>query len=118
MDKNTLLLLFVLALLSSQLWNMTWNIGLSAFYLIIIIIGLNYISPDSSMIIKDNITKIINLDFSLFKDLFSYISKFILSIFSSYKTVTTEVGILDNKILENNLQDSILEKHNIEFRKL
>ena len=143
MDKNTLLFLFVLALLSSQLWSMTWNIGLAAFYLIIIIMGLNYISPDASTFIKVNIIKLINLDFSVIMDIFVYISKFILSIFSyngSAKTKQVKPTNLQETTLQNtkeptlentqetespntetqdiDLQDTILEKDNIEYRKL
>ena len=61
MDKNTLLLIFVLFLLSSQLWSITWNIGVSAFYIIIIIIVLNYVNPDSSIAMRSTIIRIINL---------------------------------------------------------
>jgi len=129
MSKNTLLLLFIIALFSSQLWNITWNIGTSAFYLIIIIIILNYLNPDSGAVVQENATKIINLDFSLIKYIFSSISKFILSLFTTYKkntntnpdsNINTDIDPdldpdTDNSI---NLNDDILINKNIDFRKL
>ena len=127
MSKNTLLLLFIIALFSSQLWNITWNIGTSAFYLIIIIIILNYLNPDSGVVVQENATKIINLDFSLIKYIFSAISKFILSLFTTYKkntntnsNINTDIDPdldpdTDNSI---NLNDDILINKNIDFRKL
>lgn len=125
MSKNTLLLLFIIALFSSQLWNITWNIGTSAFYLIIIIIILNYLNPDSGVVVQENATKIINLDFSLIKYIFSAISKFILSLFTTYKKNTNTNPDPDsdpdtNEDTDNsiNLNDDILINKNIDFRKL
>ena len=128
MSKNTLLLLFIIALFSSQLWGITWNIGTSAFYLIIIIIILNYLNPDSGAVVQENATKIINLDFSLIKYIFSSISKFILSLFTTYKKNTNDdtnpdtnkdtdkdINDTDDSI---NLNDDILINKNIDFRKL
>jgi len=83
MDKNTLLLIFVLFLLSSQLWSISWNIGVSAFYIIIIISVLNYVNPDSSIAIRSTIIRIINLDSSIFTNILSRISRFILSFFDN-----------------------------------
>jgi len=89
MDKNTLLLIFVLFLLSSQLWNVSWTIGTSAFYIVIIISVLNYISPESAITMKRFIIKLVNLDFKLVTHFLSMVSKFILSFFNNsyYKKI-------------------------------
>jgi len=81
MDKNTLLLIFILFLLSSQLLSITWDIGKASLYIVIILLILNSISPETATIIKNIFSRIINLDFSLITSALSTISKFILSLF-------------------------------------
>jgi hypothetical protein len=81
MDKNTLLLIFILFLLSSQLLSITWDIGKASVYIVIILLILNSISPETATIIKNIFSRIINLDFSLITSALSTISKFILSLF-------------------------------------
>ena len=81
MDKNTLLLIFILFLLSSQLLSITWDIGKASLYIVIILLILNSISPETATIIKNIFSRIINLDFSLITGALSTISKFILSLF-------------------------------------
>jgi len=125
MSKNTLLLLFIIALFSSQLWGISWSIGTAAFYLIIIIIILNYLNPDSGVVVQENATKIINLDFSLIKDIFSSICKFILSLFiTDKKNIKKNTNTNNNTDTDTytdnsiNLNDDILINKNIDFRKL
>ena len=121
MSKNTLLLLFIIALFSSQLWGISWSIGTAGFYLIIIIIILNYLNPDSGIAVQENATKLINLDFSLIKDIFSFISKFILSLFTTdKKNINTNNNTDTDTDTDNsiNLNDDILINKNIDFRKL
>ena len=62
MDKNTLLLIFILFLLSSQLLSITWDIGKATIYIAIILLILNNISPESAIIIKNMFSRVINLD--------------------------------------------------------
>lgn len=81
MDKNTLLLIFILFLLSSQLLSITWDIGKASVYIVIILLILNSISPETATTIKNIFSRIINLDFSLITSLLSTVSKFILSLF-------------------------------------
>jgi hypothetical protein len=61
--------------------NISWTIILSGIYIIIIILILNSISPNSASSMKDLITRIINLDITLLTDFLSKVSKFILSFF-------------------------------------
>ena len=81
MDKNTLLLIFILFLLSSQLLSITWDIGKASLYIVIILLILNSISPETATIIKNIFSRIINLDFSLITSALSTVSKFILGLF-------------------------------------
>ena len=85
MDKNTLLLIFILFLLSSQLLSITWDIGKASLYIVIILLILNSISPETATIIKNMFSRIINLDSSLITGTLSTISKFILGLFFKNK---------------------------------
>lgn len=83
MDKNILLLIFVLFLVSSQLINASWTVLTAAGYITAAVFVLNTISPDASLTLKVIITRIINLDLSLITSLLSYVAKFILSCFAN-----------------------------------
>ena len=85
MDKNTLLLIFILFLLSSQLLSITWDIGKATIYIAIILLILNNISPESAIIIKNMFSRVINLDSSLITGTLSVVAKFILSLFFNNK---------------------------------
>ena len=95
MDKNTLLLIFVLFLVSSYLWNISWNIALSFIYLIIVLSVLNVINPESAFSLRSILTRIINLDSSLLFEVLSTLSKFIIGFFNSdfYKRVKTGIPV-------------------------
>lgn len=105
MDKNILLLIFVLFLLSSQLLNASWTVMTAAGYIIIAVFVLNTVSPDASSSLKAIITRIINLDLSLFTSLLSNVAKFILSCFANttYKgeKVTKVVAETKNKMIRD-----------------
>jgi predicted membrane protein len=106
MDKNLLLLIFFLFLVSSQLWNMSWTILMAGSYIIGILLILNNISPDASSSVKDIITRMINLDFSLLTDFLKVVSKIILSFFKGFnysniniqKTISNMLPIKEERI--------------------
>jgi len=85
MDKNTLLLIFILFLLSSQLLSITWDIGKATIYIAIILLILNNISPETAIIIKNMFSRVINLDSSLITGTLAAVAKFILSLFFNNK---------------------------------
>jgi hypothetical protein len=95
MDKNSLLLVFVLFLFSSQLWNISWNIGLSLFYMITTLSVLNLTSPDSEVSLRSMLIKLINLDSGLLKSFLKNSSKFIIGFF----------GDSFNKIKKSNIME-------------
>ena len=85
--------------------------------------GLNYISPDASTIVKVYIIKLINLDFSVIMDVLSYVSKIVFSLFSFMKTIPYDTKVKEEQVKNDKLKvitvaDTILEKDNIEYRKL
>jgi len=112
MDKNTILLIFILFLLSSQLLSITWDIGKASLYIVIILLILNNISPETATIIKNIFSRIINLDSSLITGTLASISKFILGIFFKNKNFE----IIDE--VKNALKGDISSKLNIISEKI
>jgi len=107
MDKNTLLFIFILFLLSSQLLNISWDIGKGSIYIVITLLVLNTISPDTSDLIKSILIRIINFDTSIFKDILSLISKFFIGLFYYEKYNLKKMGLLqDIKSLNENSLES------------
>lgn len=82
MDYKTLLTIVILILISSQLWNIIWDIGKGALYIVILLLALTYLDPNSGDMIKNFIRKLINLDFSFVPNLLSTVSKFVLGVFN------------------------------------
>lgn len=80
LDKGAILVIFLLFMFSSKLWDITWDIGISLLYLIIVIYFLNYVYPPLGTKIKKIIMDFINLDSnnSFLKDFLSDTSKQIL----------------------------------------
>jgi hypothetical protein len=104
MDYKTLLTIFILILISSQLWNIIWDIGKGALYIVILLLALTYLEPTSGDKIKDFLKKIINLDFSFITSILSSISKIILTIFNKLPKI-------DNIINETNLKEKTESKN-------
>ena len=77
LDKGAILVIFLLFMFSSKLWQITWDIGTSLLYLIIAIYFLNYVYPPLGTKIKEIIMDFINLDSnnSFLKDFLSETSK-------------------------------------------
>ena len=82
MDYKSLLTIVILILISSQLWNIIWDIGKGSVYILLLLVVLTYLEPTTGEKIKEFIKKIINLDFSFVTNIFSSISIFILSLFN------------------------------------
>ncbi len=95
MDQKTLLVIFLLILMSSQLWNIVWDMGKAAIYLIIILLLLTYIDPDTAETIKKYGQRILGLDSKLITESLSSVSKFIFGVFGkSPKIISTETEII------------------------
>ena len=74
MDKNSLITIFVFFLLSNQLYNIVWEIVKSTFYIVLIILGLNYINPRLANTLKKYLINFINLDKTFIKTILSSIN--------------------------------------------
>lgn len=90
MEQKTLFVIFILILISSQLWTIIWDIGKAAFYLVILLLVITYVDPDTAEVIRNYGKRILGLDTNLITDSLSGLSKFIFGI----------VGKQPNKILE------------------
>jgi hypothetical protein len=79
--KGNILIVFILFMFSSRLLDITWDIGKSLIYLILIINGVNYINPVLAKKIKEIITDFINIDSNgyFIKDTLSKISSTVLN---------------------------------------
>lgn len=60
--KGTILIVLILFMFSSRILDITWDIGKSLIYLILIIYGINYLNPSLARKIKEIITDFINID--------------------------------------------------------
>ena len=80
MDQKTLLTILLIALISGQLWTIIWDIGKSAIYLIFLLLGLTFLNPDIAENLKGYLIRIVKLDKTVPTDIFSSISKFILTL--------------------------------------
>jgi hypothetical protein len=108
MDQKTLLVIFILILISSQLWNILWDMGKSALYLVIFLLVLTYIDPTSADTIKKYGQRLLGLDPKLITDFLSSSSKFIFGVFGKTPTIIfAESEIIinqnrnDNELLKN-----------------
>ena len=98
MDQKTLLTILLIALISGQLWTIIWDIGKSAIYLIFLLLGLTFLNPDIAENLKGYLIRIVKLDKTVLSDIFSSISKFILTITDK---LPTDIKNLISKKEEN-----------------
>jgi hypothetical protein len=98
MDQKTLLVIFLLILISSQLWNIVWDMGKSALYLVIILLLLTYIDPNTADTIKKYGQRILGLDSKLITESLSNASTFILGVFGRSPKIILEES---NTIITN-----------------
>ena len=80
-SKGTILIVLILFMFSSRILDITWDIGKSLIYLILIIYGVNYLNPSLAKKIKEIITDFINIDSNgyFIKDTLSKLSSNVLS---------------------------------------
>ena len=80
MDQKTLLTILLIVLISGQLWTIIWDIGKSAIYLIFLLLGLTFLNPTIAENLKGYLIRIVKLDKTVLTDIFSSVSKFILTV--------------------------------------
>ena len=84
-NKGNILIILLLVLFSSKVWDLIWDISKSILWIIIILYGLNYFNPTLGIKLKSIITDLIGTgtENKFIKDLLSNISKYILDILKS-----------------------------------
>jgi hypothetical protein len=84
-NKGNILIILLLVLFSSKVWDLIWDISKSILWIIIILYGLNYFNPTLGVKLKSIITDLIGTgtENKFIKDLLSNISKHILDILKS-----------------------------------
>jgi len=105
MDKNTLLVIIVLILFSSKLWNIIWDMGKGLLYILILIQVLKYLNIPLGNSIKNLTNNIIDYNPEKIKQVVSSFSKDLLNskptnetTFSNKKfDVSFEDGANDNR---------------------
>jgi hypothetical protein len=113
-SKGTILIVLILFMFSSRILDITWDIGKSLIYLILIIYGVNYLNPSLAKKIKEIITDFINIDSNgyFIKDTLSKLSSNVLNgIKSDEKSnipVKTEQDmVIKNDILRNEINRNL-----------
>jgi hypothetical protein len=121
MDKTTLIIIIIMFMFSSRLWDIAWDIGKSLLYIIAIIYTINFINPDLSISIKNIIYELINVDnknnfiINILSKLLTFLKSLpIFSIFKSKQNIITDEKIItfpesENKPLLNVNQANITD---------
>lgn len=100
MDKSSILVMILLFMFSSKLWDIAWDIGKSLLYIIIILYLLSYINQD----LADNIKNIIhdftnvNANSNFVTDMLAKISSKVSNLLSTQKQKKPEVLPVDNVV--------------------
>ena len=86
--KGTILIVIILFMFSSKLFNIVWDIGKSLLYIFLIIYCLNILNPNIAKKIKEILNDIINTgnDNNIIKKVLSMISSFLLNLFNKDKS--------------------------------
>ena len=97
MTTRLLITIFILFLLSNNLYSIVWDIIKSFFYLVLMLIGLNFINEPLAKTIQSYLIKLISLDPSLI-------------IATTQNISESAKEFVNSKLLKNN--DSILKSNN------
>ena len=84
LDKSTLIIIILLCMFSSKLWDIAWDIGKSLLYIIIILYLINFVNTDLANNIRSIIYDFTNIDPSnnFISDLFTKILSMFIGIFN------------------------------------
>ena len=97
-SKGTILIVLILFMFSSKLFNIVWEIGKSGLYIFLIIYSLNILNPKIAIKIKEMLFDLINIgNNNILKNILSKISSFFLGIFKIDKT-NNQIQIFKKKI--------------------
>lgn len=89
LTKSNILIIFILFMFSSKLWDITWDIIKSLFLIVVILYILNYLNPTIGVQIKDMLYNLLNVgtENKFVKDTLSAVSKSILDTINSKEKI-------------------------------
>jgi hypothetical protein len=97
-SKGTILIIILLFMFSSKIFNVVWDIGKSLIYIFIIIYCLNIWNPNIAKKIKEILNDIVSTSNNSFlKNILSKVSSFVLGIIKPDETIDKDNNILKKK---------------------
>ena len=105
LDKSSLLIIVLLFMFSSKLWDIAWDIGKSLLYIIIIIYLIGFVNQD----LADNIKSIIH-DFTNVNPNNSFVSDLLAKISGPIKSILNVGQISIDKITQEPKLENPVEK--------
>lgn len=110
-DKTTLIIIILMFMFSSRLWDIAWDIGKSLLYIIAIIYTINFINPDLSITLKNIIYELINVDnknnffLNILSKIFTTLKSLpVFNIFKSNKNIIID----ENSVISSSLNKPLL----------
>jgi len=108
-SKGTILIILILFMFSSKLYNFFWDIGKSGIYVFLIIYFINYLNPNISKKIKEIFFDLINFgNNNIIKNILSKISSIIMNLFKKDTlnyNIETKKKKKKNFFLKKNIND-------------
>jgi hypothetical protein len=108
LDKSSLLIIVLLFMFSSKLWDIAWDIGKSLLYIIAIIYTINFINPALSISLKNIIYELINVDnknnfiINILSQLLTLLKSLpIFSIFTAKQNIPTDEKLITSSMSGN-----------------
>ena len=106
LNYNTIIIIILIFIFSSKIWNSIWEIGKSLVYAIIIIYLLHFMNPNIMQKIKKMVINYLTPDSDItngiFKTIFSKLASNILNIISPTKIMPNDVITNVNNFLDTN----------------
>lgn len=107
-DKTTLIIIIIMFMFSSRLWDIAWDIGKSLLYIIAIIYTINFINPTLSISLKNIIYELINVDnknnfiINILSQLLTLLKSLpIFSIFAAKQNIPTDEKLITSSVSGN-----------------
>lgn len=115
-DKTSLLIIILLFMFSSKLWDIAWDIGKSLLYIIIIIYLISFINQDLANNIKNIIHDLTNINSNnfltdMFSKIFSQLKSFVnIGQLKIVKTEPTAVSVVSTEPTAESAESKVVEK--------
>ena len=98
-SKSTILIILILFMFSTKLFDIVWDIGKGLLFIIVITYCLNFLNPNIASNIKEIINNLINFDTNnnIFKNILSKISSNLLNVFKKEKEIVKSETVEEEK---------------------